>query len=124
MKEILDKTPSVAERAARFAPRSGDPVTRSPSRRPPLAMAAHALPPPTSPPLLAYSTFEAAKIARVCRSILYREIRAGRLIARKSGRSTIILDDDLRSWLAALPRLPAGPAAEWAADTGREDVAS
>jgi hypothetical protein len=47
---------------------------------------------------------------------LYREIAAGRLIARKQGRRTIILDDDLRTFLASLPQMPATkPAGETAA---------
>lgn len=34
----------------------------------------------------------------------YEEIKAGRLVARKVGRRTIILDEDLKAWLDALPR--------------------
>ena len=33
------------------------------------------------------------------RSHIYKEIAAGRLIARKSGRATIILDEDFRCYL-------------------------
>jgi hypothetical protein len=36
---------------------------------------------------------------------LYEEIRAGRLVATKIGRRTVILDDDLQAWLARLPKL-------------------
>ncbi|MTI42029.1 DNA-binding protein, partial [Roseibium hamelinense] len=36
---------------------------------------------------------------------LYEEIRAGRLVATKIGRRTIILDEDLKAWLDALPRV-------------------
>jgi hypothetical protein len=84
------------------------------------------LPPPTGAPLLAYTTHQAAKISGICRSLLYREIAAGRLIARKRGRRTIILDDDLRTWLAALPRMPAttkpaGDAAAVEETTGRPE---
>jgi hypothetical protein len=71
----------------------------------PVATPAHTLPPPTGPPALAYTTYEAAQISRICRSLLYREIAAGRLIARKHGRRTIILADDLLAWLRALPRM-------------------
>ncbi len=39
----------------------------------------------------------------VGRTKVYSEIKAGRLIARKVGRRTIILDPDYRAWLAALP---------------------
>jgi len=35
----------------------------------------------------------------------YEEIKAGRLVARKVGRRTIILDEDLKAWLDALPRV-------------------
>jgi hypothetical protein len=77
-------------------------------------------PPPAD--VLAHSTHQAAKISGICRSLLYREIRAGRLIARKHGRRTIILDDDLRAWLAALPRMSAAGEAGSAVvdDNGRE----
>jgi hypothetical protein len=36
---------------------------------------------------------------------LYEEIRAGRLVATKIGRRTVILDDDLKAWLSRLPKL-------------------
>jgi excisionase family DNA binding protein len=115
MKDILDKTPTVAETEARLASRSGDPTTGSPSRRPPHEAASHALPPPTGPSIIGLSTHEAARVAGICRSLLYREIAAGRLIARKQGRRTIILDADLRAWLESLPRMPTKPAGEEAA---------
>lgn len=35
----------------------------------------------------------------------YEEIKAGRLVARKIGRRTIILDEDLKAWLDVLPRV-------------------
>lgn len=37
------------------------------------------------------------------RAKLYQEIRSGRLRARKNGRSTIILVQDLRDYLTSLP---------------------
>ena len=37
------------------------------------------------------------------RTFIYNEIKAGRLIARKAGRRTIILDSDYRAYLTALP---------------------
>jgi len=37
------------------------------------------------------------------RTFIYNEIKAGRLIARKAGKRTIILDSDYRAYLAALP---------------------
>jgi excisionase family DNA binding protein len=54
---------------------------------------------------LAHSIDGAAARANVGRVTLYEEINAGRLRARKVGRRTIILDDDLRAWLASLPVL-------------------
>ncbi|WP_299809638.1 DNA-binding protein [uncultured Roseibium sp.] len=35
----------------------------------------------------------------------YEEINAGRLIARKVGKKTVILEQDLKAWLDALPRM-------------------
>jgi hypothetical protein len=35
---------------------------------------------------------------------VYGAIRAGHLVARKFGRRTLITDDDLRQFLAGLPR--------------------
>ncbi len=51
---------------------------------------------------LAYTIDESREAARVGRTTIYQEIAAGRLIARKVGRRTIILRDDLESWLARL----------------------
>jgi excisionase family DNA binding protein len=39
------------------------------------------------------------------RTTIYEEIKAGRLKARKLGRRTLILADDLQNWLAALPSM-------------------
>lgn len=52
---------------------------------------------------LSYSIDEAAKKSGSGRTVLYEEIRAGRLRAVKRGRRTLILADDLRSWLNSLP---------------------
>jgi excisionase family DNA binding protein len=54
---------------------------------------------------MAYTIDEAAEVAAVGRSSLYEAITAGELIARKRGRSTIILAADLASYLAALPKV-------------------
>jgi hypothetical protein len=124
MLKALEKTSRVADVEARLAPRSGEQAAARPRPDVPIATPEHTLPPPTGPPLLAYDTYEAARVSGICRSILYDEIRAGRLIARKRGRRTVILDEDLRSWLAALPRMPARPAPEEAAEAGPEEVAS
>jgi excisionase family DNA binding protein len=44
----------------------------------------------------------------VCRETCYREIRAGRLRARKVGRRTVLLLPDVDAWAASLPELRAG----------------
>ena len=46
---------------------------------------------------------QAAQIAGICRSNLFRAIREGQLPARKYGRSTLILVHDLCKWLERLP---------------------
>ena len=53
---------------------------------------------------LALGIIEAARAAGVGRSTVFEEINAGRLKARKAGRRTLILRDDLAAWLANLPQ--------------------
>ena len=48
---------------------------------------------------------EAAKVAGVGRTMIFNEIRRGRLPARKCGRRTIITDPDLEAWLGGLPQI-------------------
>jgi hypothetical protein len=48
-------------------------------------------------------------------STVYKEIKAGRLVARKIGRRTIITDDDERIWRNSLPRFQALAGADDAA---------
>jgi hypothetical protein len=43
------------------------------------------------------------RLTQLGRTKLYEEIKLGRLKARKVGRRTVILDADLRQWLASLP---------------------
>lgn len=57
---------------------------------------------------LAYSPADAAKAAGIGRTTLFAEIRDNRLQARKQGRRTIILRDDLQAWLLGLPTVNAG----------------
>lgn len=45
----------------------------------------------------------AAKRLGICRAQLYLEISAGRLVARKAGRRTLIARAEGDRWLAALP---------------------
>jgi hypothetical protein len=54
------------------------------------------------PAPLAYSINDLVEQGPVGKSTIYNEIAAGRLIARKIGRRTIVLADDWRSYLAAL----------------------
>ena len=46
---------------------------------------------------------EAARTGAGGRTTLFKAIRAGKLRAKKNGRSTIILPDDLKAYVAALP---------------------
>lgn len=57
----------------------------------------------TDAPKLAFSIDELCDATGVRRNLIYDEIKAGRLKSRKLGRRTIILDEDARSWLRALP---------------------
>jgi len=58
---------------------------------------------------IALSVSEACAVARIGRTRIYEEIRAKRLPARKNGRRTIILADDLRRYLEALPAVGSKP---------------
>jgi excisionase family DNA binding protein len=57
----------------------------------------------------------AFRIAEVCartglgRTKVYAAIKEGSLKARKCGRTTVVLADDLRAWLTALPPLGCSP---------------
>ena len=52
----------------------------------------------------AYSIEEMCALTGLGRDAVYTAIRNGRLVARKLGRRTLITDDDLRQFLAGLPR--------------------
>lgn len=54
---------------------------------------------------LAYSITRLAKESDISRSMIYEEIAAGRLIARKIGRRTIVRRADALLWLRSLPML-------------------
>jgi excisionase family DNA binding protein len=54
---------------------------------------------------LAYSISEACAAARAGRTAIYQAIRDGALIARKRGRKTLILPEDLRRWVEGHPAL-------------------
>jgi len=52
---------------------------------------------------LAYSISEACAAARAGRTAIYEAIRSGALVARKRGRKTLILPDDLKRWVESHP---------------------
>lgn len=54
-------------------------------------------------PKLALSIEEVIEATAIGRTSIYEDIAAGKLRARKRGRSTIILTADLAEYLAALP---------------------
>jgi excisionase family DNA binding protein len=54
---------------------------------------------------LAYSIREAADISGLGRSSIYVAIRDGQLKVKKHGRRTLILADDLKSYLQSLPQV-------------------
>lgn len=59
---------------------------------------------PGAPRRLAYTVEEAARIVGVSRSLLYEEIRDGRLPVRKLRSRTLVRRLDLAAWLRRLPR--------------------
>ena len=52
---------------------------------------------------LALSVDKAAAVVGIGRTKLYEAIKLGQLRARKAGRHTIILTDDLKTFLESLP---------------------
>ena len=52
---------------------------------------------------LSYSIAETVELTSLGRSSIFEEIRSNRLRARKVGRRTIILAEDLANFLASLP---------------------
>ena len=56
---------------------------------------------------MALSIRECIALVGVGRSFLYTEIAAGRLVAKKAGRRTIVSKNDLNDWLSRLPPMPA-----------------
>jgi Helix-turn-helix domain len=53
----------------------------------------------------AYTIAQAVQAGAGSRATIYEQINKGRLRARKRGRSTIILADDLRAFLESLPAI-------------------
>jgi len=56
---------------------------------------------------LAFSIAEASTRSDIGRTAIYEMINSGRLTARKCGRRTLILADDLRRCLESLPEINA-----------------
>jgi hypothetical protein len=54
-----------------------------------------------------HSVASFAERNEISETTTYKEINAGRLVARKIGRRTVILPDDERAWRESLPRLKA-----------------
>ena len=52
-----------------------------------------------------YSIEEFGILYGICRSLIYVEIREGRLKARKVGRRTVIASEDGEEWFSKLPRV-------------------
>jgi len=53
--------------------------------------------------VFAHTIEDTALNAKCGRTTIYAAIKSGALKARKIGRRTIILDEDLRRWLVSLP---------------------
>jgi excisionase family DNA binding protein len=70
---------------------------------------------------LALTVAEAAALGGPCRSALYQDIRKGRLRAVKRGRSTRILIEDFKEYLASLQTLHPSAGAS-SPETGRVDA--
>jgi excisionase family DNA binding protein len=55
------------------------------------------------PPPFAYSIPQLVALTGIGRTTIYAELKAGRLKARKIGRRTIFLSEDVTAWLSVLP---------------------
>jgi excisionase family DNA binding protein len=62
----------------------------------------------TSNARLGHTIAAATQATGLGRTSIYEAIKSGALKARKFGRRTIILDTELREWLAALPTTKGG----------------
>jgi len=54
---------------------------------------------------LALTVAEACAAARVGKTVLYQAIASGALVARKRGRTTLVLPADLHAWISGLPAI-------------------
>jgi excisionase family DNA binding protein len=57
----------------------------------------------------AHNISEVCALSRASRTVVYEAIKAGELVARKRGRRTIVLSDDLAAWLKSLPAVVPKP---------------
>ena len=73
---------------------------------------------------LAFTIQEAAAAAGVGRTTIFEEIRHNQLIARKIGRRTVVLRDDLDAWLKNRPSTKAvqGMSAFFSSSNGGRDA--
>ena len=55
--------------------------------------------------VIALTIADAVRVAGTSRTVLYEEMRAGRLPFRKLGRRTLIMRADLEAWLSEMPTL-------------------
>jgi len=60
--------------------------------------------------IIAHRIADLAAHGPISRSSIYNAIRSGRLIARKVGGATVILDEDWRTMLATAPPAKVGQA--------------
>ena len=54
---------------------------------------------------LAFSVDELAQSSGLGRTFIYEEINSGRLVVSKAGRRTLVLVENAKAWLNALPQL-------------------
>lgn len=64
---------------------------------------ARAAPSARQPEKLAHSTSDAQRLASCGKTTLFKALASGELKYRKLGKKTLILDADLRAWIAGLP---------------------
>lgn len=62
-----------------------------------------AAPPAKEPEKLAHSTSDAQRLVGCGKTTLFKALASGELKYRKLGKKTLILDGDLRAWVASLP---------------------